>query len=441
MSKRSQSEAAGLRRLRLPISFYFSVVVVFCALAAVPSLRSQPHKQSAKSIERSASSVFSPELQSHLVALESAKKLGDPKEIAASSRSVLGLGLRDMGRLALARGDVSTAVDLYKRARDFEDSAGAQLDLANVFVRERRLDKSLSLVTDVLVADPQNAAAWYAQGKIWILKSKYDEAVKSLGRALELQSDPAAWYLMGAAFLQLKQREPARDAFAKLTGLQGDLRKALADAYASAGYLEDAVREMPSAGASRAYQAVSSEIVIRDAAMFQSQFENQNLTIPKSSRILKATAELRFILASALNDLGTAEARQERYELALAHFHEAANWNAEMPGLARNIGIAAGRATNYAECIRALRPVLAKDPKDNVARAMLGTALFSTEAYAEAAQVFTPLGNSALQVPELTYTWASSLVHANRFPEAVALLNQLEQQRLSAQTLMLIIPL
>src|SRR4051794_14685711 len=348
MSKRSQSEAAGLRRLRLPISFYFSVVVVFCALAAVPSLRSQPHKPSAKSIERSASSYSSQELQSRLLALESTKKLGDPKEIAASSRSVLGLGLRDMGRLALARGDVSTAVDLYKRARDFEDSAGAQLDLANVFVRERRLDKSLSLVTDVLVADPQNAAAWYAQGKIWILKSKYDESVKSLGRAVELQSDPAAWYLMGAAFLQLKQREPARDAFAKLTGLQGDLRKALADAYASAGYLEDATRVMPSAGASRAYQAVSSEIVIRDAAIFKSQFENQNFTIPKSSRILKARADLCFILASALNDLGTAEARQERYELALAHFHEAASWNAELPGLARNIGIAAGRGTNYA---------------------------------------------------------------------------------------------
>jgi tetratricopeptide (TPR) repeat protein len=143
-------------------------------------------------------------------------------------------------------------------------------------------------------------------------------------------------------------------------------------------------------------------------------------------------------LASTLNDLGTAEAQQQQYSLALAHFHEAATWSADVPGLLRNTGIAAARAQNYPESVRALRPVVAENPHDNVARSMLGTALFATHSYAEAVPVFTPLGDSVLQLHELAYSWAASLVHINKYSEATALLNKLEQQPLSTDTLILV---
>jgi tetratricopeptide (TPR) repeat protein len=136
--------------------------------------------------------------------------------------------------------------------------------------------------------------------------------------------------------------------------------------------------------------------------------------------------------------LGTAEARQQQYARALEHFHEAANWNPELPGLRRNTGIAAGRLADHPECIRALRPVVAETPEDNVARAMLGTALFATHSYADAAQVFMPLGDSVLQLHELAYSWAASLVYINRYGDAATLLTKLEQQTLSAETLMLV---
>jgi tetratricopeptide (TPR) repeat protein len=148
--------------------------------------------------------------------------------------------------------------------------------------------------------------------------------------------------------------------------------------------------------------------------------------------------ELRTLLASAFNDLGTAEARQEQYSLALAHFHEAAAWNAHIPGLLRNTGIAAGRAMDYPECIRALRSVVTQNPEDNVARAMLGSALFATHSYADAVEVFTPLGDSVLQLHQLAYSWAASLVQTNKYGEATALLNKLEQQQLSTETLTLV---
>jgi tetratricopeptide (TPR) repeat protein len=82
--------------------------------------------------------------------------------------------------------------------------------------------------------------------------------------------------------------------------------------------------------------------------------------------------------------------------------------------------------------------VVAKNPRDNVARAMLGTAFFATHSYADAAQVFAPLGDSVLQLHELTYSWASSLVQTNKYGEASALLNKLEQQQLSTGTLTLV---
>jgi tetratricopeptide (TPR) repeat protein len=160
---------------------------------------------------------------------------------------------------------------------------------------------------------------------------------------------------------------------------------------------------------------------------------------PKQVEARKARdSDVRKILSSALNDLGAVEARQEQFNVALAHFHEAEHWNADTPGLMRNLGMAAARVEDYGECARALRPVVAADPKDALARSMLGLALFTTNSFAEAADVFAPLGDSALERPELAYSWAASLVRVNRYQEASALLDKLEARPLSPETMILV---
>lgn len=160
---------------------------------------------------------------------------------------------------------------------------------------------------------------------------------------------------------------------------------------------------------------------------------------PKQRQSAKAgERELGKTLASALNDLGTAEARQQKFDLALAHFHEAERWDAATPGVMRNIGMAAARVSDNPEAVRALRPVVAASPKDQVARSLLGTSLYSTHNFAEAAKVFAPLGDSVLQDPELAYAWADSLIKTTQFPQATALLNKLERQPLPTETLILI---
>ncbi len=64
---------------------------------------------------------------------------------------------------------------------------------------------------------------------------------------------------------------------------------------------------------------------------------------------------LRQILGTSYNDLGAAEARQQKYLQALIHFHEAERWSASTPGLMRNIGLAAAKVGDNVEAARASR--------------------------------------------------------------------------------------
>jgi tetratricopeptide (TPR) repeat protein len=423
-------------------------LLIFFAILVAPLTLAQQQSRSATRAEHkarlAAPSNLTAELQSRLQALESAKRSGDAIAVAKASRSVLGLGLREIGGIELTQGSVAEAIDACRRSNDFEDNAATRIDLAQAYFQAKRFDKSLSLVTDVLMADPDNARAWYVQGKLWLTKNWYDEAVKSFRHTLSQQDDPAASYLLGAALLQVKELGQARDAFRKLREQTADstsLHRMLADAYRAANYMEEFSRESRQAGhqaKGKAHTSSLMDAVIDDAARLRSRFEPAKPTAQERGQNKRLQLELHVVLASALNDLGTAEAQQQQYSLALTHFHEAARWSDDVPGLLRNTGIAAARAQDYPECVRALRPVVAENPQDNVARAMLGTALFATHSYADAVQVFTPLGDSVLQLHELAYSWAASLVRINKYSEATVLLNKLEQQQLSTDTLILV---
>lgn len=326
---------------------------------------------------------------------------------------------------------------------DFEDSPTTRLDLAEAYFRAARFDESLSAVTELLTANPDDAPARYLQGKLWLKKQQYDYATKSFGYALSQQDDPAASYLLGASLLQVHHLTEAKEVFGKLRAQvvrTTSLHSFLADAYRAANYMEESRRESQLAGYPGKSQVLPSPIdrVLSNAARLPSRFEPTKPTSRELAGSKSLQKELSKVLANTLNDLGTAEAQQHQYSLALAHFHEAANWNAEVPGLLRNTGIAAARVQDYPECIRALRPVLDEKPGDNVVRSVLGSALFAMHSYAEAVEVFTPLGDSVLQLPELAYSWAASLVRINEYREANSLLDKLEQQQLATETLMLV---
>ena len=137
-------------------------------------------------------------------------------------------------------------------------------------------------------------------------------------------------------------------------------------------------------------------------------------------------AQLRSILGSALNDLATAEARQQRYEIALAHFHEAARWQPETPGLARNTGIAAAKLEKYPEAAQTLRDVVASNPDDDLARSLLGVALYSTEAYADAVATLQPMETQLRADSALSYIYGAALLKANQTVRGIEVLKGID---------------
>ena len=114
-----------------------------------------------------------------------------------------------MAGAKVSEGSLAEAIAAYRRADDFEDSPGTRIDLAQAYFQAKRFDESLSRVTDVLMADPDNASARYLQGKIWLTKQSYEQAVKSFRYALSQQDDSAASYLLGATLLQLNEADQA----------------------------------------------------------------------------------------------------------------------------------------------------------------------------------------------------------------------------------------
>ena len=238
-----------------PSSMAAMLQLIFLAIFLAPSTFAQQRNPViARETDRARGArmfTLSTELQSRVQALESAKRAGDPTVITTASRSVLALALREMGEIELMQASASAAIQPYRRSIDFEDALATRIDLALAYLQALRLDEALSTVTDVLVADPENARAWYVQGKAWMAKERSDNAVTSFSRVLSLQEDPAASYLLGAAFLQLKEREKAEEVFRRLSGSgrrRTGMHLQLADAYRAANYINEFSREVRQAG-------------------------------------------------------------------------------------------------------------------------------------------------------------------------------------------------
>ena len=153
------------------------------------------------------------------------------------------------------------------------------------------------------------------------------------------------------------------------------------------------------------------------------------LTPQERTEIKNAEQRVSSILGNAYNDLGTSEARQKQYAIALTYFQQAEKWNPAIPHLMRNIGFSAFRATDYAESARALKVAVPQEPGDKIIPPMLAMALFSSGQYADAAKAFEQVGDVAYSDPRVACAWASSLAHTNQPDKAAAVLTRLTSNR------------
>jgi tetratricopeptide (TPR) repeat protein len=184
-----------------------------------------------------------------------------------------------------------------------------------------------------------------------------------------------------------------------------------------------------------ALQTANSDPFARvDAAIV----ERSRLTKEQRAALDAEETRLRGILGLSFNDLATAEAVSGQYLAALGHYQEAERWDASIPGLARNLGLAAFRADNFEEAIRGLSKALQENASDAPARAMLGMAYFGSDKFSDAVKTFSPLGPPGMQDSTVGYAWAASLAHVGDLKPAGEVLEVYEKGKLTPETLLLV---
>jgi tetratricopeptide (TPR) repeat protein len=165
----------------------------------------------------------------------------------------------------------------------------------------------------------------------------------------------------------------------------------------------------------------------------RSSLTKQQLAIAESQE-----NRLRAVLGLGFNDLATTEAVTGEFIAALNHYQEAERWDNRIPGLSRNLGLAAFRAKNYPEAIHGLTLAINEKPADQPVRAILGTAFFASDKFADAAKTFAPLGSAGMRDSTVGYAWATSLARINEPAKATQVLLEFEKANRSPDILLLV---
>ena len=328
--------------------------------------------------------------------------------------------------------------------------------LANYFLgyldsNDRRYDEANRHLKDAAAIDPSWPEPWlflglnaYAQGET-ALSEKYlrkcieltgkDEgrgnyqvrrAYITLGRILTAsgRAREAAPYLERAREFQKLSLAEAQQTVASKASDEGSVSPAAVVALLNKQ--EDQPLDQP-AGEIDPAAPLSAETLDRSG-----------LSEEKKKAAAADESQLRIILASSFSDVATSEAIRKDYRAALSHYQAAEKWNPDVPGLLRNLGVAAFRAQNYQECVRTLSQVVTANPSDNTSRAMLGSAYYALDNYREAVRTIAPLGDRAVHDTALGYAWAASLARLGELVPATKILEEYEKSDLSVESILLV---
>jgi tetratricopeptide (TPR) repeat protein len=232
-----------------------------------------------------------------------------------------------------------------------------------------------------------------------------------------------AYFTLGRILIRTGKREEGTELIKKSREME---TKLVVNARNQALSSKEIVSSTPTSQRSLSDQVILAVPVSDPTAPVNDDVLNRlNLSEEQKLQAKLAEKQLRGILSNAYNDLGTSEARQKDYALALTHFRDAERWQGDTPGLKRNIGMAAYLSGNFTESIRALREVVAINPTDQRSEAMLAMSLFSIQDYPAAANTFGKIPDLAMGDPQMSYGWAASLARSNDREHAASILEKM----------------
>ena len=342
-----------------------------------------------------------------------------------------------------------------------------------------RTDESMAEFREAIRQHPKDYAANFYLGVGESQLQQFEESDKHLQTAAAAQPNGAdVWVYLGLNAYQQRRNDEARKYFLKAFGLateaqplSNDLLKrsyiALGRIYFSEGNKPEAERWIAKAKIAQGRALDNSKESISEItggmagaptmprlnlpgeSVPSSESTTVDATAPISASMLAKTSlnaadqqqadvldqNLRIVISTAYNDLGTADARRGLYLQSLERFHEAERWDPKTPGLMRNIGLAALKTNDQVEAARALKVAVEIDPTDRLARARLAMALFNAGQFADAALQFPELHDDAYSDPGLAYAWAYSLVRIKNPKTAGEVLGRLSALQLPTDML------
>jgi tetratricopeptide (TPR) repeat protein len=283
----------------------------------------------------------------------------------------------------------------------------------------------------------------YAQGDLKTAEAMLRKAIAATGKD-ESRSNyqiRRAYIDMGRILSQTGRQQEAEVYLAKARELQNKVMQADQQSLAAvaatsgAGSIAAAVplAEKPSTGDAPPDAAVDPAI-----PLLPEQLKQSSLTPAQQAEAAAQETHLRAVLGQSLSDMGTAEAIQKNFSAALDDFQQAAEWDANTPRLAANLGQVAFQMKNYTVAAQWLARAMADDPAAPPAlHAMLGMSYYAGEQFKLAAQAFSPLGTRGMQDPAVGYMWADALTRLQDLKQATTVLAAYEAANSSDEQLLL----
>ena len=220
-------------------------------------------------------------------------------------------------------------------------------------------------------ADPASPDPWLYLGLNSFSTGNYESAKSFLEKATLItgKHEERNGYQILRAYLTLSRVAANQGdvATARSMYLRGLSLKLRAAGTASPGASTGMVISLPNSGRGVASQPLPT---IPSNSPPQQDATNESIPYVKRESIAARETELRELLASLLNDLGTSEARGGNYQAALPLFQAASKWDPKLPLVYRNIGLAALRLGNFSESLRMLRLAITADANDGRSRSL-----------------------------------------------------------------------
>ena len=281
-------------------------------------------------------------------------------------------------------------------------------------------------------ANPGSPEVWLYLGLNAVREKNTQDAKTFLRKAIALTGDDEAqnnyqirrvYAVLGRILINEGNREEGYALFVKYSNSEHHVISNSANAIASAAAESDAHSGAPAASLSFPGMSSSAGALPApgSALPLKSAVSPVVHTAEQTRQIAASKTQLSELLASTFNDLGTAEARQGRYDEALQHFQEAEHWGPPSRTLLHNIGVAAFRVGNFAESARTLHLLLEAGEKETVdaaqadrSRMMLAMSLFSLGQFGDAEKSFAQIPILTLQDSRAAYSWAYSLAHSGQ---------------------------